>query len=219
MSLKVYNPPMIATYSHMDGTPTRPDKGIYDTLISFFAHTGCHFDAPAHFSKDGWTLDKVPLDRMVGDGGVVSIPKGELEEITPEDLQRAIPKIGKGDLVVINTGWHKNYVGPITDWEKAVYYATKNPGLLKESAEWLVKQGIKTVLVDYCGVDHAKYTERGDNSWAVHKTFLTNNVPMVQLLGGQIDEVTGKRCTIICAPIKYMGGDGFPVRVIAMVEE
>lgn len=219
MSLEVYNPPMIATYQHYDGTPTKPGTGIYDTMLAFFAHTGTHLDSPIHFNRKGWTVDQIPLDRLVGEGVVVDIPKGELEEITPEDLEHARPTIKEGDLVVLNTGWHKKFVGPLTNWEKSVYYATKNPGLIRSSAEWFVRRKVKTVLVDYIGVDHAKHTERGDGSWAVHNTLLGANIPQVQPVGGQIDEVTGRRCTIICPPVKFVNGDAFPVRVIAMVEE
>jgi len=220
MNLDQYNPPMLGTYTSYDGTPMRSNwKGYYDTVICLYSHTGCHIDAPAHYNRNGWTVDKIPLDHLVGEGVVVSIPKGELEEIGPEDLKKARPEIKKGDLVVINTGWHKHYSGPISNWKKAVYYAMKNPGIVKEGADWLVKRGIKNLLVDYIGVDHVKHTERGDNSWAVHKTMAYNNIPMTQVLGGQIDDVTGVRCTIICAPVKYFKGDGFPVRVMAMRDD
>jgi len=31
-------------------------------------HGGTHIDAPIHFSKDGQTLDQVPIERLVGTG-------------------------------------------------------------------------------------------------------------------------------------------------------
>jgi kynurenine formamidase len=38
---------------------------------------------------------------------------------------------------------------------------------------------------------------------------------MIQNLGGDIDKVTGKKCIICAAPVKFVGGDAFPVRVLA----
>jgi kynurenine formamidase len=225
MSLSFYNPPMIGTYSEFGKSLLEKKMGrtvgapFYDSVLCFFSHCGTHFDAPIHCDKDAWSIDQVPLDRLWGEGVVVAIPKGELEEIGPEDLEQATPTIEKGDIVVVNTGWHNNYCGPIDDWERAVYYATKNPGVTKEGAEWLIKKGVNMFMVDYIGVDHPKYTERGDDTWPVHIGLLSNNIPMVQILAGQIDDVTGKRCTIVAAPVKWVGGDAFPVRVLAMVEE
>jgi len=227
MSLNFYNPPMIATYSLFGTTPfekiyNRQTGPFYDTLIVFFSHTGTHLDAPRHCTKGpqtGWSVDQIPTDYLWGDGVVVGIPKGELEEITPQDLERATPKIEEGDMVVINTGWHKNFCGPLTNWDKAVYFANKNPGIKQAGAQWLINKKVKAVMADYIGIDHPAVTERGDNSWPCHIGLLSAGIPMVQVLGGQIDEVTGKRCEICYAPVKYVGGDGFPVRVLAMVEE
>jgi len=228
MSLNFYNPPMLATYSrygttHFEKKYNRPSGPFYDTLIVFFSHTGTHLDSPIHCGKDKeeelWSVDQIPLDRLWGVGIVVGIPKGELEEITVEDLENATPRIEEGDIVVINTGWHKNFCGPLTDWDKAVYFANKNPGLKHEGAKWLIDRGIKVLGVDYLGVDHPDVRETGDDTWPCHTGFLAHNIPMLQLLGGQIDEVTGKRCQICYAPVKYVGGDAFPIRVLAMVEE
>ena len=223
MSLSFYNPPMIATYSQFGTTIMEKNKStstpFYDTLISFFSHTGTHIDSPIHCDESAWPLDQIPLNRFWSKGVVVNIPKGELEEIGPEDLEGATPKIQADEIVIINTGWHENFCGPITDWNRAVYYASKNPGLTEEGARWLIKKGIKLVGVDYLGVDHPKYWHTGDGSWAVHKSLLSNNIPMIQGLAGQIDEVSGKKCTIVCPPVNLVNGDSFPVRVLAMPEE
>jgi kynurenine formamidase len=222
MSLSYYNPPMIGTYSEFGKSILEEKSGrsnlgspFYDSLLCFFSHTGTHFDSPIHCRKDAWSIDQVPLDRLWGEGVIINLFKEELEEIGPEDFETAIPEIKKGDIVVVNTGWHRNYCGPLDDWDKAVYYARQNPGVTEEGAKWLINKKISTFMVDYIGVDHPKYTERGDNTWPVHRLLLSNNIPMVQILAGEIDEVTGERCTIVAAPVKWVGGDGFPVRVLA----
>ena len=48
------------------------------------------------------------LDRFFGTGVVLDIPKGEWELIEPADLERA-GEVGAGDMVIINTGWHRRY--------------------------------------------------------------------------------------------------------------
>ena len=42
-------------------------------------------------------------------GVAVSIPKGKWGVVTPDDLEKATPKIEPNDIVMINTGAHRLY--------------------------------------------------------------------------------------------------------------
>ena len=55
-----------------------------------------------------------------------------------------------------------------------------------------------------------EFAEEGEN-------FLPG--PGIEIAGGQIDEVTGKRCTLACFPIRYRGGEASLVRLVAIVDE
>ena len=44
-------------------------------------------------------------------------------------------------------------------------------------------------------------------------------IPGIEIAGGQIDEVTGIRCTLACFPIRYEGGEASIVRLVAIVEK
>jgi len=46
-----------------------------------------------------------------------------------------------------------------------------------------------------------------------------NDIPGIEIAGGQIDEVTGKRCTLACFPIRFQGGEASLVRLVAIVDE
>jgi len=227
MGYQYYNPPVIGARVTPEGFPANPyHKGYYETIITLYVHTGCHMDAPIHMDPKGWAIDEIPLDYLVGDGVVVSIPKGEYGEITAEDLEKARPQIRKGDIVVINTGWHKEYAGPITDYAKALRFASKWPGLVRSGAEWLVKRGVKNVMMDVICADAVSQTEGpkadgkpGDGSYASHMILLPAGIPIVEGIGRDVDKVTGKRCTIIAVPPKVVKVDAMWCRVLAMVEE
>ena len=51
-----------------------------------------------------------------------------------------------------------------------------------------------------------------------HQIFCTNGIPHIEDVGGDIDQVTGKRCTIAAFPFKF-ADNGHMVRVVAIVEE
>ena len=54
-------------------------------------------------------VDKTDLViKFFGTGVVVAIPKGKFEMITADDLAKATPAVQPGDILIINTGWHKN---------------------------------------------------------------------------------------------------------------
>jgi len=202
----IYSKPMFGIYHTID------KSAFYDRMASFHTHSGTHIDAPRHFSKDGYTLDRIPLDVLIGEGVVLDLQKGDLGEITSDDFEKAKSKVDikKGDTLIINTGWHHKWKEP--------EFARKFPGIVTSGAEWLVKSGVKMVGVDWICIDHPSQTDMGDNSWASHRMVLTNDIPVIENIGGEVDKVTGRRVTIIALPVKVVGGDGFPIRVIATIE-
>jgi kynurenine formamidase len=213
-----YQPPMFTVFSHAEGTPLGPEtKDGYVTHVSFLTHTGTHVDAPRHFRDDGWYLHEVPPDRWFGEGPVLSVPKEALEPISAEDLERATAglEVRPGDIVAINTGWHHKFCGPAEDRGQAIEYMECNPGLSRESAQWLVDRGIVTVMTDAPAIDCARYMPYGDSSFQSHHALFAANIPAVEGLGGQLDEVTGDRCMFSAAPVRYENGDAFPLRVLA----
>ena len=71
------------------------DKGdvINLTAFSMCAHNGTHVDAPAHFIKDGKTIDQLDLSAFVGDC-YVARHEGE---VTAEDARRILDHAASAD--------------------------------------------------------------------------------------------------------------------------
>ena len=101
-------------------------------------------DAPSHVlhpSEGGVMLDKIPLENCYGKGVVVDFRyMKKWHIVTPEDLEKAKPKIERGDFVVFNTGWHKFW-----RYDNYQYY-NHYPGLGPEAAKWLVKKKVEALL-------------------------------------------------------------------------
>lgn len=75
--------------------------------ISMCAHNGTHIDAPAHFIKDGKTIDQISLDYFVGECYVYSYTGN----ITKEEAIKIINNINdidkiliKGDAIILEDG-------------------------------------------------------------------------------------------------------------------
>ena len=215
---------------------------VLSQVITHTMHVSTHADSPAHVEEGYPHTDEMPIERYMGKGVVVSIPKKKWEVVTPDDLERAEPSIERGDIVIINSGWHRY-------WGDNVKYFCFSPGLYKEAGEWFVKKGVKGVGVDMQALDHPLSTRltwrqgQGDTPilpWLVeaykketgrdpmedfplwepaHRIVLTHGIVGYENVGGDIDKVTGKRCTIIGLPLRWTGGDGSIVRLIAILEK
>jgi len=222
MDLSYYRPPIMAITTDFKGVHIAPDRtGFFETVHIIHAHSGTHMDAPGHYFDDSehWDIHEIPLERLMGEGIILGIPKGERGEITLDDLENTEPKIQEGDIVIFNTGWHQKYCGPITDWAKAKYYASNWPGLDEGVAKYLVSKKVKWVGIDNLCLDPLSHSEHGDNTWIDHVILLKENIPIVEEVVGQIDEITGKRCLLMALPIPVYKSDAFQCRVVAMVKK
>jgi len=218
---------------------THAKSGVLSQQITTFMHCTTHADSPAHVIEGEKFTDEIPLDSYYGTGVVVSIPKGRWEVITAKDLEGARPKIQKGDIVIINTGWHKY-------WGDNRTYFCYSPGLYEEAGHWFVEKGVKAVGVDNQALDHPLGTPIADHGtgplvpdiikqyraefgreakvdfpkWEpCHRLLLSNGIMGWENVGGDIDMVTGKRVTIMGFPWRWTRGDGSIVRLVARVDE
>lgn len=212
---------------------------VLSQKITTVMHCTTHADAPAHVIEGTAYIDQVPLSSYFGTAVIVSIPKKKWEIITSDDLENAEPKIQKGDIVIVNTGWHKY-------WGDSQQYFCYSPGFYKEAGDWFVEKGVKGVGNDTQALDHPLGTAIGPHGpggplqpWICeeykketghdvledfplwepcHRAILANGIVGFENVGGEIDEVTGKRVTLAAFPWRWVKGDACIVRIVAIVD-
>lgn len=197
----------------------KPEISKYITLekdgcrvmkLNIGTHTGTHMDAPAHFIKDGDTIDNIDLKNCMGKAVVVHLPNLKpCYEIVPEDFNKFEEDIKNSSIVLFNTGW-------IYKANTEEFY--KHPYISKSAAKYLKNLGIKAVGVDMLNVDKTciegeQYTE---SSIASHNVFLGNNILIVENLTN-LEKLSTTGSTVMFLPLKIKDGDGSPVRAVAFV--
>ncbi len=224
---------------HIERKHYHAKSGVLSQKITTVMHCSTHADSPAHVIEGLPFTHEIPLDKYYGTGVVVDIPKKKWELITARDLEKATPKIQKGDIVIIHTGWHRN-------WGDSLKYFAYSPGLGREAGEWFVAKGVKAVGVDQQALDHPLHTaiaphgpgpilpnvcaeykkETGRDvlqdfpEWEpCHHQILGNGIMGWENVGGDIEKVVGKRVTIMGFPIRWYMGDGSIVRLVAQIDE
>jgi kynurenine formamidase len=213
-------------------------SGVLSQKITTVMHCTTHADSPAHVIEGTPYTHEIPLEKYYGTGVVVDIPKGRWGVITPEDLEKARPKIEKNDIVIIHTGWYKKY-------SDSKEYFAYSPGLYDEAGKWFVDRGVKAVGVDQQALDHPLGTAIGPHGpgpllpdvcaeykketgrdviedfplWEpCHRHLLGNGIMGWENVGGDLDQVVGMRVTIAGFPIRWVNGDGSIVRLVAIVD-
>ena len=184
---------------------TLQKDGVNLTKISMGSHTGTHLDAPRHFIQDGIGIDKIPPDKLIGEGYVADLSKKPIGSgITHKDLHQELEeKIGKDDIVVIYTGCSEHW-GDESINRNYTY-------LTAEAADYLVSKKVRAVGIDFLSVEKFKAPEP-----VAHKTLLANGIFIIESLSNALKQFVGKRILVICMPIKLQDGDGAPSRVVAV---
>lgn len=212
--------------------------GVLAWKINTVMHTGTHMNAPLHMVQMAKDLAAIEPDQLFGNGVVIGVPKTSFEVITSADLEAAGPDIREDDIVVIVTGWHHKY-------SDALEYYGESPGLSKNAAQWLVAHKCKLVAVDTPQIDHPLATSLGPHrggplmnrlvaayqeatgldpekehpEWNIaHRTIAGADIPTIEQVGGEVDELIGKRATFVATPWKFEYGDACPVRFVGMID-
>jgi arylformamidase len=167
------------------------------TSIQMGAHTGTHIDAPYHFLKDGATTDTIPIETFIGPCVVIEVDSEvciERKDLLKYDLAghlRVLFKTRNSELWAENSGsFNTNYVS-----------------LAIDAAQYLVE--MKTVLV---GIDYLSIESFRAPGSPVHKLLLINNITILE--GLNLSGVKTGMYELLCMPLKLMGCEGAPARVI-----
>ena len=181
--------------------PTFPNV----TEMQMIVHLGTHVDAPRHFIADGPAFDEIPLSRLYGAGVVWRFDAKPFDVIEPADLQAQQPRLKRGDILMIDTGWSER--AGTEDYER-------HPCLSVASAEWLVEQGVKMVAVDF-GTPEACPEKRWSGwAWPVHHVLLSQGVLVAEHLRN-LRPLAGQRVDAMLLGLSIKDGDGAPARVVA----
>ena len=168
------------------------------SMLNFGAHTGTHVDAPAHFIEGANTIDKLPLETLIGPARLIRVPDDMMEIdvafLAGCDLDRVERLLfhTRNSTFWSEEGFRKDFTH-----------------LLPEAAEVLVNRGIKLVGTDYLSIEkfHSGHHR-------THLTLLSKDIVIVE--GLNFSGVAAGDYELICLPLRIAdgAGDGAPARVV-----
>jgi arylformamidase len=216
--------------------------------ITSTLHVGTHLDAPAHFLSGGKFIGDLDVEWLIGPACIVDLTKqglGDYELYGPEHFETWERDTGlaieRGDIVVINTGYHRYYPENWVDRSSTdeTRYFVRHPGPAREFAEWVLDRGVRWLAVDAGSADHPMNTVirkiRPDEAHAaemklgralddvfptpdyqiMHTLLFPHDIIHVENLGGRVDEILDRKLQIGCFPWRFQGGEAAFCRVVA----
>lgn len=221
-------------------------NGANGQLLTHSNHVGTHLDGSLHFCTHGRDIASIPLEELCAEGVVVDL--SDITEdygiYTSKDVIDRV-EVKKGDILVINTGYHRY----AWDQPKAdeVRYMVKHPGPTMEFAEWAMKMKLKWIGVDCGSADHPmntkirewmpaqakeceeyfkkKFNKSVDDIFPpshyqlMHTKLFPYDIIHAENLGGDIDKVLNQRLTIGCFPWKFVGGESCICRIVGFTKK
>ncbi|MEO1524534.1 MAG: cyclase family protein [Planctomycetota bacterium] len=175
------------------------------TTLTLYSHAGTHTDASSHFLTDGKSLDQLDLSAWCGPAKVVNLaPIEPRQRITVEDILSRVGHVASGDRLLLRTDWHQRYGTP--------EYRDELPRISVELARWLGETGVALLGVEPPSVADVNNLEEVTE---VHQILFRGGVRIVEGLA-HLDELTQPLVDFVALPLRIVGGDGCPVRAIAM---
>ncbi len=172
---------------------TKADTGSVNIgKITTSTHTGTHIDAPFHFDDGGSTVERLDVNRYIGDATVIEVY--DAKEITTavlEDFEI------RGTILLIRT--QKEYVT-----EK---FPETVPVMTEDAVEYLAFLGIRLYGIDVPSVDALD-----SKDLAIHHALHQNDIMIIENV--VLSEAPGGFYEFIALPLKIEGGDGSPVRAV-----
>jgi arylformamidase len=174
------------------------DHGRY--LISnlhMSTHTGTHIDAPAHYLKSGETIDRIPLDHIIGSCRVIDVSGAKNSSISAADLGEKLRGVKR---LLLKTSFSMRDT-----------FCEDYPSLAYDAACSITNSGIECVGIDSPSIE--SYNCDG----SVHRRLLGNGCIIIELL--DLTDVPEGDYEMLALPLRLTGLDGSPARVILMKQE
>lgn len=179
-------------------TITDVERGDICTIsrLAMGTHTGTHIDAPIHFLPGGTGTDRVPLDNLIGPARVIEIK--DPAAVKADELR--VHDLGVRERLLFKTSNSERC------W-KTSHFVHDFVSIAEDAASYLASLNTLAVGIDYLSA----------GSPETHRALLGAGVVIIE--GLNLASIPQGRYELLCLPLKILGGDGAPARVLLKVSK
>ncbi|KAL7637667.1 UNVERIFIED_CONTAM: hypothetical protein RMT77_011276 [Armadillidium vulgare] len=188
--------------------------------------SGTHIVAPYLFNRDRWTVDQIPLEKLIGPCVVFDITQKVFENplytMAAMDVNNWISENGNfpnNSIVLIHTGWWSRYSKP------AAYFG--HPTNLKRQKYPSLRRGALQAMLNHAEDNNLQISGVGSDTPAldliptveVQQLAASRNIYLIQNILENIIELPARGARLLVMPTKIKGGAAAPARVVATFPE
>ncbi|WP_298254382.1 cyclase family protein [uncultured Arthrobacter sp.] len=183
---------------------TVAEDGYQVASLHAGSHTGTHLDAPLHSVVDGESVDAIDLRRLVGAARIVDCTEVGAHDVVPwAAVESQLERLEGIAMVLFRTGWSEHF---------GDQRYLQHPVLDAEIATRLLEAGVTVMGVDSLNPDP---TLDNEGLLPFHAIFLGAGGVIVENLTN-LAAVTWDDPLVSVLPLPLAGGDGAPVRAVAL---
>lgn len=203
---------------HREVTATMAKDGYASGRITVDEHFGTHVDAPSHFAPNGWTVDRIPVDRLHRPGVRIDVTSQARSnpdyELTVSDIKAFEGRAGaipEGAIVLVATGWDRFWP------DRGTYMNEKGgvkhfPGLSPDAARYLAAdRRVAAIGIDTPSIDHGP-----SKDFKAHHASMGLNVYHIENVRG-LTKLPATGFDVVVAPVNIAGGSGGPARIFVLM--
>ncbi|HOT93854.1 MAG TPA: cyclase family protein [Methanoregulaceae archaeon] len=191
---RVLSPGVVTYPGDLEPRIEKQDTGDYlISSLTLSSHSGTHIDAPDHFLRDGRTVDRLPLDLLIGPCRVLETQETVIG-----------PGVFEGRLEGVTRVLFRTW------FSRRTRFVSPFPALTPEAARSLAASGVRIV-----GTDGPSIEPDGSDG-TVHRTLLARGGAVIELL--DLSGVPPGDYRLIALPLRVRDGDGAPARVVLEVD-
>jgi arylformamidase len=168
------------------------------SVYSLGAHSGTHIDAPMHFVRDGASIDRVPLEPLIGPARVIDIPD-KVQAIDAVELNRHEWRGTQRVLFRTRSSLRR--------WMESPTFHRDFAYVAPDAAQLLADAGVQLVGIDYISAE-----QFGAPAPRAHRILLGKGIPIVE--GLALAGVRAGEYDLIVLPMKVAGHEGAPARAV-----
>jgi arylformamidase len=168
------------------------------SVYSLGAHSGTHIDAPMHFVRDGASIDRVPLEPLIGPARVIDIADN-VQAIAAAELDRHAWR--GAQRVIFRTR------SSLRGWMSSSTFRRDFAYIAPDAAQLLADAGVQLVGIDYISAE-----QFGAPAPRTHRILLGKGIPIVE--GLALEGVRAGDYDLIVLPMKVAGHEGAPARAV-----